>query len=88
MSNFDDLKRDILKAIDTLTPPNCMECSTQEVIALMAEDGRRLDIRSVASYIGQYRTEGIVTNRRYLQRNLWRLTAAGKRWLKEAEKKR
>lgn len=79
MLTLDQTKTAILKAVGTLTPPNVMECSTQEVCALMAEDSVKRGVRSVASLLGGMKKEGLVTSRAYMQRKLWKLTAEGKR---------
>jgi hypothetical protein len=79
--NGGDLKFHILRAIRTLTPPNVMECSTQEVCALMAEDGVKRDVRSVASLVGALCVGGYVVSRLYMQRKLWKLTARGRHFL-------
>lgn len=83
-----NLSLTILRAIRTLTPPNVMECSTQEICALMAEDGIKRDVRSVASLIGGFKRDGLVISRTYMQRKLWKLTAQGKRWLAEHDRAR
>ena len=77
----DELKLKILVTIQTLTPPNVMECSTQEVCALMAEDSVKREVRSVASLIGAFKAQGLVLDRRYMQRHLWKLTAKGRQYV-------
>ena len=78
--SYAEYKLTILKTIQTLTPPQVMECSTQEVCALMAEV-IRIDPRVIASLIGGFRREGLVIARRYMQRNLWKLTAKGRQFV-------
>lgn len=86
--SYIEYKLTILKTIRTLTPPKVMECSTQEVCALMAEDRIRIDARVVASLIGGFRREGLVVARRYLQRNLWKLTAKGLQYIHDQDVKK
>jgi len=72
----------ILSIITMLTPPNCMECSTQEVQVNLLEDGTKLSVRGLASHLGNLRARGLIKSRLYAQRHLWKLTGEGKRWLK------
>lgn len=83
-----DIKFRILRAIGTLTPPNCQECSSQEVAALLFEDGVVRNVRSVATLIRGYKNEGLILSRHYMQRQLWKLSAKGARVVKEFERDR
>jgi hypothetical protein len=75
----------ILKAIYSLTPPPCRECSTGEIReTLRADSGVTLGMRSLASRLGTLRGQGLVEAREFVQRSLWALSPLGRRAIKRA----
>ncbi len=71
----------ILKAVAKLTERTA-ECSSTEVAAAMMEKFTDHEVHSIGRTLAVYKDEGLVTNRKLYRLSLWKLTEAGKKYVK------
>ena len=74
----------ILRAVEALTPSSCPECSSAEVAAHLQNTITSSDVHSIGSTLAKFKQAGLVANRRMGTLSLWKLTEAGKQFLRKA----
>lgn len=72
----------LLQAIAQLTQ-RTEECSSIEVAASIMDNFTEHDVRRIGRLLAGCKVEGLVTNRKLYRLSLWKLTDAGREYLKE-----
>jgi DNA-binding transcriptional ArsR family regulator len=79
------ISRDILRAMEELTPPSCRVCTAREIMtALLRLDYKLLTVRRITGHLGVLRKRGLVEGRLDKSLQLWLLTRAGRARARDA----
>ncbi len=79
----DSVRLIILRALEKLTPPGCDNATTGEIVSELARRGMNMNSFCAAWHLNASKLERFVENGRYDRTTWWKLTPAGKEFLKK-----